>query len=133
MDLTLIKQGFCKNPMGLLCRLFKPTQRWLDLVAKADSVRAMQAVNQRLSKARLDTRHAAKLCRYLKENAAEIAANGLGNYKRPMQILGSFIQHFGYENIEVFKSNAKHLYALQPVDYIGKYAANRGAVMGIIS
>ena len=112
-------------------------KRWLDLVAKADSVRAMQAVNKRLSKARLDARQAAKLCRYLKENSAEIAANGLGNYnrefQRPMQILGSFIQHFGYENIEVFKSNAKHLYALQPVDYIGKYAANRGAVMGIIS
>ena len=90
-----------------------------------------------MSKARLDARQAAKLCCYLKENSAEIAANGLGNYnrefQRPMQILGSFIQNFGYENIEVFKSNAKHLYALQPVDYIGKYAANRGAVMEIIS
>jgi phage/plasmid primase-like uncharacterized protein len=107
-------------------------KRWLELVLKADSMRAMQAVNKRLSKARLDTRQAAKLCQYLKANAPEIAANGLGNYdrefQRPMQILGSFIQHFGYENIEVFKSNGKHLYAVQPIDYIERYATNRAGL-----
>lgn len=105
---------------------------WLGLIEKADPLRSMKALEKRLSKARLNSRDAAKVCKFLKENAAELAANGMGNYdrdfKRPMAILGGFIGQFGYELSEELKNDGNHTYCVKPIDYISLYATNRAAL-----
>jgi phage/plasmid primase-like uncharacterized protein len=105
---------------------------WLGLIEKVDPLRSMKALEKRLSKARLNSRDAQKICKYLKDNAAEIAANGLGNYdrefKRPMAILGGFIGQFGYEIEEVNRDENAHYFLIKPTDYISLYATNRIAL-----
>jgi hypothetical protein len=102
---------------------------WLGLIEKADPLRSMKSLEKRLIKARLNSRDAAKICKYLKDNAAELAANGLGNYdrefKRPMAILGGFIGQFGYELDEVKHTENENTFCVNPIDYIKQYAANR--------
>lgn len=102
---------------------------WLKLIEKADPLQSMKALEKRLSKARLNSRDAAKICKYLKDNAAEIAANGLGNYdrefKRPAQALDGFIKQFGYEIEQVNRTENERDYLIKPIDYIKEYATNR--------
>ena len=107
-------------------------KRWLMLIEKADPIRSMAAVKKRLSYVRLDTRSAAKICQYLKKNAAEIAANGLGNYdknfKRSVQIVDGFIKQFGYEFFEINRTENARIYCVRPIDYIDRYANNRAGL-----
>jgi hypothetical protein len=107
-------------------------KRWLALIEKADPLRSMKALEKRLSKARLNTRSAAKVCKFLKANAAEIAANGLGNYdrdfKRYSQALDGFINQFGYEIEEVDRDESNREYLIKPIDYVKEYATNRAAL-----
>jgi hypothetical protein len=107
-------------------------KRWLMLIEKADPIRSMAAVKKRLSHVRLDTRSAAKICQYLKKNAAEIAANGLGNYdrnfKRSVQIVDGFIKQFGYEFFEINRTENARIYCVKPIDYIDRYANNRAGL-----
>jgi hypothetical protein len=69
----------------------------------------------------------------LNDNAAEIGANGLGNYskesKYPVRTLGTFTEKFGYKLKEKFSRGARGqqlcCYELVVIDYVAEYAANR--------
>lgn len=105
---------------------------WLELVAKAEPEKAMRSVKNRLSRVRLENRQAAKICQYLKENAGEIAVNGLGNYdktfKRHVQIVNSFISHFGYETVEFTRGEFAQEFYIKPILDIHRYAMSRVAL-----
>lgn len=92
----------------------------------------MAAIKKRLSHVRLDTRLAAKICQYLKKNAAEITANGLGNYdrnfKRSVQIVDGFIKQFGYEFFEIDRTENVRIYCVKLIDHIDRYANNRAGL-----
>jgi hypothetical protein len=81
----------------------------------------------------IDVHTARQLCVYLNDNAAEIGANGLGNYskksKYPVRTLGTFTEKFGYKIKEKCTRGARGqqlcCYELVPIDYVAEYAANR--------
>jgi hypothetical protein len=81
----------------------------------------------------IDVHTARQLCVYLNDNAAEIGANGLGNYskksKYPVRTLGTFTEKFGYKLLEKCTRGARGqqlcCYELVPIDYVAEYAANR--------
>jgi hypothetical protein len=102
---------------------------WLSLIERATPIRSMKALEKRLSKARLNSRDAAKVCKFLKDNAAELAANDLGHYdrefKRPTQAMDGFLKQFGYEVSEIYRTNSTREYEVRPIDYIKEYAVNR--------
>jgi hypothetical protein len=75
---------------------------------------------------------ATKFCNALKKNAAELAANGMGNYnktfKRPMMTMSIFLKRFGLELVEdkqLGTGNRERVYLLKENKTVARYAANR--------
>lgn len=75
---------------------------------------------------------ATKFCNALKKNAAELAANGMGNYnktfKRPMMTTGLFLKRFGLELVEdkqLGTGKRERVYLLKENKTVARYAANR--------
>ena len=81
----------------------------------------------------IDVNVAFRECEYLKQNAPELAANGIGNYSyigsRPVTTLANLVRQFGYK-IDLITQSSKdgkrlRLYRLLEVEHIHRYAANR--------
>lgn len=95
-----------------------------------------KVINRLIKIKRIDKKAAQKLCDYLNENAAEVAANDLGNFtyktKNPLRKLGEFVKRFGYElsDLERTGSNGKRsrIFEIKPIDYISGYVNNRAAL-----
>jgi hypothetical protein len=94
-------------------------------------------VIKRLTKTeRIDKKVAQKVCDYLFENSAEVAANNLGNFtyktKNPLRKLGEFVKYFGYELSELERKGSGgskgRIFELKPIDYISDYVNNREAL-----
>ncbi len=78
--------------------------------------------------------NALAVCERLKSHAPELAANGLGNFDkptftRPITTLGNFIKRFGYELVQVSRTNkGVSTYRVQAMEHIARYAENRQAL-----
>lgn len=75
---------------------------------------------------------AVKFCNALKKNAAELAANGMGNYnktfKSPRITMGLFLKRFGLELVEdkqLGTGKRERVYLLKENKTVARYAANR--------
>lgn len=79
----------------------------------------------------IDNVTAAKFCELLKENAAELAANDLGDYtaktfKRPVRVLGNFIRLYGYKVEQVSNThNEGKTFKIVTIEHIERYAKQR--------
>jgi hypothetical protein len=79
----------------------------------------------------IDKVTAAAFCAVLKDNAAELAANGLGNYDkktftRPIVTLGNFIKRYGYELEQVSHNrNGNRTFEIKTIEHIERYAKQR--------
>lgn len=78
---------------------------------------------------------AVKFCNALKNNAAELAANNMGNYnknfKRPMQTMSIFLKRFGMELVKDGRNgngSRKEVFLLKENPTISRYASNRAAL-----
>lgn len=79
---------------------------------------------------------AGKFCNALKKNAAELAANGMGNYNKtmfkcPMKTMKSFMKRFGFElenHGRETKGDRKEIFLLKENETIRRYASNRAAL-----
>lgn len=86
----------------------------------------------------IDVNTARELCVYLNDNAAEIGANGLGNYskqsKYPVRTLAAFVEKFGYKMLEKCTRGGRGqqlcCYELVVIDYVAEYATNRKMKIG---
>jgi hypothetical protein len=81
----------------------------------------------------IDKQNAGAACELLNAHAAELAANGLGNYskraKNPIITLGRFLKRFGYELVEVSRDrNGLRTYRALAIEDIKRYAENRQAL-----
>jgi hypothetical protein len=93
-------------------------------------------INELFKHDRVDRKTAQKLCDYLNDNAAEIAANGLGNYtrksKNPLRTLGTFIEKFGHELIERERIGGRNeqerFFDFRVIDCIDRYTKNRASL-----
>jgi len=79
----------------------------------------------------IDKVTAAAFCEVLKDNGAELAANGLGNYDktkftRPIATLGNFIKRYGYELEQVSRTHSgDKTFKVVAIEYIERYAEQR--------
>jgi len=77
---------------------------------------------------------AKKFCNALKKNAAELAANGMGNYnkafKRPMMTMSIFLKRFGLELVKDGRESTgkrREVFLLKENSTVARYANNRAA------
>jgi hypothetical protein len=90
-------------------------------------------IKRLLSEEVIDTKIALRECEYLQQNAAELAANGIGNYtqigSRPVTTIGNLVRQFGYKiafSAQPFKDGKRiRIYQLQEIEHIHRYVDNR--------
>lgn len=90
-------------------------------------------INRLLAEEFIDVNVALRECEYLKQNAPELAANGIGHYthigSRPVTTLANLVRQFGYKiglTSQPFKDGKRmRLYELQKIEHIHEYVANR--------
>lgn len=78
---------------------------------------------------RINAKAATKCCNVLEKYAAELAANGFGDYrqksKNPVRTLGNFLAKIGYELVKSAKTETERFYSIKAIDHIHRYASNR--------
>lgn len=90
-------------------------------------------IDRLLAEEFIDVNVALRECEYLKQNASELAANGIGHYthigSRPITTLANLVRQFGYKIGFIAQSlkdgKRVRLYELRKIEHIHQYVTNR--------
>ncbi len=90
-------------------------------------------IDRLLAEEVIDVTVALRECEYLQQHAAELAANGIGNYtrigSRPVTTLANLMRQFGYkiDFLQMPRKDGKRIreYKLQEIEHIHRYVTNR--------
>lgn len=81
---------------------------------------------------RIEAKTATKACNVLEKYAAELAANGFGDYRKPakdsVKRLNNFLKKIGYKLDPSLKTEWERFYQVKPIEHIQRYASNREAL-----